>query len=256
MDDLQYDELGVRIGASSREAGEAAAADFAEAARAAITARGDIAVILATGNSQLGFVEALGRRGDVAWDRITVLHMDEYLGMREDHPASFRRWMKERIVEPLRPRRFEGLAGDFIPADAAIARYEALLRDLTPAICVMGIGENGHLAFNDPPADFGAEEWVRIVELDEVSRQQQVGEGHFPSLADTPREAISLTIPALLAPQRVIVVAPEARKARAVKAALEGPVSPAVPASILRTQPQARLYLDADSAALLDRTQR
>jgi glucosamine-6-phosphate deaminase len=164
--------------------------------------------------------------------------------------------MKERIVEPLRPRRFEGLAGDFIPADAAIARYEALLRDLTPAICVMGIGENGHLAFNDPPADFGAEEWVRIVELDEVSRQQQVGEGHFPSLADTPREAISLTIPALLAPQRVIVVAPEARKARAVKAALEGPVSPAVPASILRTQPQARLYLDADSAALLDRTQR
>ena len=256
MDDLQYDELEVRIGASSREAGEAAAADFAEAARAAIAARGDIAVILATGNSQLGFVEALGRRTDVPWDRITVLHMDEYLGMREDHPASFGRWMRERIVEPLHPRRFEGLAGDAVPPAAEIARYEALLRDLDPAICVMGIGENGHLAFNDPPADFGAEEWVRIVELDEVSRQQQVGEGHFPSLADTPREAISLTIPALLAPQRVIVVAPEARKARAVKAALEGPVSPAVPASILRTQPQARLYLDADSAALLDRRQR
>lgn len=256
MEHFRYGELEVSIGASGDEAGEAAAADFAEAARAAIADRGDIAVILATGNSQLGFVEALSRRDDVEWDRITVLHMDEYLGMPADHPASFRRWMRERIVEPLRPHRFEGLEGDFVPVEEEIARYEALLRNLAPVICVMGIGENGHLAFNDPPADFTPGEWVRIVEMDEMSRAQQVGEGHFPSLAETPREAVSLTIPALLAPGRVIVVAPEGRKARAVQATLEGPITPEVPASILRTQPQAHLYLDGDSAGRLDRSKR
>ena len=253
MEHLRYGELEVSIGATSQEAGKTAAAEFAEAARAAIVERGDIAVLLATGNSQFAFVDELTRRRDVAWDRITVLHMDEYLGMSEDHPASFRRWMRERIVEPLHPRRFEGLRGDFVPVEAEIARYEALLRELDPAICVMGIGENGHLAFNDPPADFTPDERVRIVDMDEASRRQQVGEGHFPSLDETPRQAISLTIPALLAPQRVLVVAPEARKAPAVKATLEGPISPAVPASILRTQPQAHLYLDAESASLLDR---
>jgi glucosamine-6-phosphate deaminase len=252
MEHLRYGRLEVSIGATSREAGEAAATDFAEAARAAIAERGDIAVLLATGNSQFAFVAALTRRDDVPWDRITVLHMDEYLGMPEEHPASFRRWMRDRIVEPLHPRRFEGLRGDFVPVEAEIARYDALLRELAPAICVMGIGENGHLAFNDPPADFAPDEWVRIVEMDEASRRQQVGEGHFPSLDETPGQAISLTIPALLAPQRVIVVAPEARKAPAVKATLEDPISPAVPASILRTQPQAHLYLDEDSASLLD----
>lgn len=253
VEHLRYDELEVSIGATSREAGDAAGAEFAEAARAAIARRGDIAVILATGNSQFAFVDALSRRDDVAWDRITVLHMDEYLGMPEDHPASFRRWMRERIVEPLHPRRFEGIRGDVAPLEAEVARYEALLRELVPAICVMGIGENGHLAFNDPPADFTTDEWVRVVGLDEASRRQQVGEGHFPSLEETPRQAISLTIPALLAPQRVLVVAPEARKAPAVRATLEDPIGPAVPASILRTQPQAHLYLDAESAALLER---
>jgi glucosamine-6-phosphate deaminase len=256
VEHLRYGDLEVSIGATSGEAGEAAAAEFAEAARAAIAERGDIAVLLATGNSQFAFVDALTRRDDVAWDRITVLHMDEYLGMSEDHPASFRRWMRERIVEPLHPRRFEGIRGDSVPVEAEIARYEALLREVAPAICVMGIGENGHLAFNDPPADFTPDEWARVVDLDEASRRQQVGEGHFPSLDETPRQAISLTIPALLAPQRVLVVTPEARKAPAVKATLEDPISPAIPASVLRTQPQAHLYLDADSASLLDREHR
>lgn len=251
MDTRKYGDLQVSIARSSAEAAETAAAHFAHAAREAIDATGDIAVILATGNSQLQFVEALGHRSDVEWGRITVLHMDEYLGMSDEHPASFRRWMRERVVEPWKPKAFEGIRGDFVPVEAEVARYDRLLRDLAPTICVMGIGENGHLAFNDPPADFETSEWIRVVQMDETSRAQQVGEGHFPSLNETPHEAISLTIPALLAPKTVIVVAPEQRKAKAVKESLEGPVTATVPASILRTQPHAHLYLDPDSSSML-----
>lgn len=143
------------------------------------------------------------------------------------------------------------MAGDHVPAAEEVTRYSDLLRDLDPVICVMGIGENGHLAFNDPPADFETDELVRIVEMDETSRRQQVGEGHFPSLSQTPTHALTLTIPALLKPQHVLVVTPEERKAAVVKQALEGPVTPAVPASYLRTQPHVTLFLDADSAARL-----
>jgi glucosamine-6-phosphate deaminase len=246
-----YGALPVVIGASPEEIGAAAAAGFAEAARRAVDERGDISVILATGNSQLAFVAALAARDDIPWHRITVLHMDEYLGMEDDHPASFRRWMRERIVAPLHPRRFEGVRGDHVPVEEELARYDRLLRDDPPAICVMGIGENGHLAFNEPPADFTTTDLVRVVEMDEVSRAQQVGEGHFPDLDATPRQAISLTIPALLAPDAVFVLVPEARKAEAVRSALEGPITPSMPASILREQPHARVYLDAESSALL-----
>lgn len=252
LEERTYGALPVIIGGSTAEIAEAAAADFAAAARGAIAERGDISVILATGNSQLAFVAALGERDDIAWDRITVLHMDEYLGMSEEHPASFRRWMQERVVEPLRPRHFDGVRGDHVPVEEELDRYDRLLREDPPAICVMGIGENGHLAFNDPPADFDTEDLVRVVEMDEVSRAQQVGEGHFPSLAETPRHAISLTVPALLAPTDVFVLVPEARKAVAVQKALEGPVTASVPASVLREHPHVRVYLDAESSSLLE----
>lgn len=247
-----YGALPVIIGESSEEIAEAAAADFADVVREAIAEQGDISVILATGNSQLAFVEALAKRTDVAWGRITVLHMDEYLGMSEEHPASFRRWMRERVVAPMRPQHFEGMRGDHVPVEEELARYDRLLRENPPAVCVMGIGENGHLAFNDPPADFEAQDWVRVVEMDAVSRAQQVGEGHFPNLDAAPHRAISLTIPALLAPSSVFVLVPESRKALAVQRSLEGPTTPMVPASILRSQPHVRLYLDAESSSLLE----
>jgi len=251
MHELTYDELRVTILDDNDAAGEKAAEAFAQAASAELATKERIAVILATGNSQLSFVRALSRRDDIEWNRIIVLHMDEYLGMSEDHPASFRLWMKKNVVDALHPLRFEGVRGDHVPVDEELTRYDALLRDLKPSICVMGIGENGHLAFNDPPADFETHDLVRIVQMDEVSRRQQVGEGHFPSLAETPTHAISLTIPALLSPAHVLVVAPERRKAAAVRAALEDEITPLCPASILRRNGHARLFLDADSAGEL-----
>ncbi len=251
METRRYDELSVSIHPSNEQLGAAVAAEFAHAVQRELTQRESIAVVLATGNSQLSFVQAAVRRDDIEWARITILHMDEYLGMNADHPASFRRWMRERLVDRVSPRGFEGVKGDHVPAAEEVARYGRLLRDLDPAITVMGVGENGHLAFNDPPADFDTDELVRVVTMDEVSRKQQVGEGHFASLDDTPTHAISLTIPALLRSRTVLVGVPERRKAVAVKAALEGAVDPQCPASILRRQAHAQLFLDSDSASLL-----
>lgn len=247
-----YGEAHVSAWHDNATVGEAVAAAFADAARRVVAERESIAVILATGNSQLSFAEAVTKREDIDWSRITILHMDEYLGMSADHPASFRRWMHENIVDRVHPRAFEGVQGDHEPIAEELQRYAALLQDLKPAITVMGIGENGHLAFNDPPADFDTSESIRIVTLDERSRRQQVGEGHFRSLDETPKQALSLTIPALLASPTVLVGVPELRKAEAVKAALQGPIGPQCPASILRQHSRARLFLDQESASLLD----
>lgn len=251
MESRRYGEVDVSICADNAELGEAVAEAFATAARNALTERESIAVILATGNSQLSFADAVVKRDDIAWPRITILHMDEYLGMSEDHPASFRRWMRENIVDRVPVGGFEGVRGDHLPVEEELARYTALLTELKPVVTVMGIGENGHLAFNDPPADFDAADLIRVVTMDERSRRQQVGEGHFPSLDETPTEALSLTIPALLAAGTVLVGAPERRKAGAVQAALEGPITPDCPASILRQVADARIFLDQDSAAQL-----
>lgn len=252
MTSTHYGDLEVTVLPTNEEAGAVAAEAFAVVVREALATRDEIAVILATGNSQLAFTEAATARDDIDWSRITVLHMDEYLGMSADHPASFRRWMRENVAERVNLKALEGVRGDHEPVEEELARYTRLLEELDPAVCVMGIGENGHLAFNDPPADFETPELMRLVEMDEVSRQQQVGEGHFPSLEEAPTHALTMTIPALLRPGTVLVNTPEARKADVVKAALEGPITPAVPASILRRQPHARLFLDADSASLLD----
>lgn len=252
MQSLKYGQLDVHIAASNDELSAAAAEAFASAVRSAFQVKDEIAVILATGNSQLSFARAVRERDDIDWSRISILHMDEYSGMREDHPASFRRWMKENIVQQVSPRAFHGVQGDHEPVKEELERYAGLLRELDPAICVMGIGENGHLAFNDPPADFETRDLIRVADLDEACRRQQVGEGHFASLEDAPHQALTLTVHALLRPETVLVLTPEARKARAVKATLEGPVTPSCPASILQTQPHAHLYLDQESASLLD----
>jgi glucosamine-6-phosphate deaminase len=187
----------------------------------------------------------------VPWADTVVFHMDEYVGVGPDHPAGFQRWIRERIVEPARPKAayyVEGL-GD---AEAECRRYSDLLRHYPLDLCCLGVGENGHLAFNDPPvADFADPRDVKVVELEAACRLQQVHEGHFPGLEDVPAHAITVTIPALLRAGRVLAVVPEARKAEPVAAALTGPISAACPASALRTIPYATIYLEPDSARLL-----
>jgi len=248
---LQCDKLPVWIYGSNAELGQAAAEDLARILRSAVAARGEAAVILATGNSQLSFMQALRVIPDIAWDRISVFHMDEYLGMSDRHPASFRRYIREKLTDVVRPAAFYGLQGDAADIEQEMDRYGALLAEHQPVACVLGIGENGHLAFNDPPADFATPRAIQLVSMAESARRQQVGEGHFATLGDVPTQALTLTIPALLRPAHVLAVVPEARKAAAVRATLEGPLTPDCPASILPTCAHAKLYLDPDSAALL-----
>jgi glucosamine-6-phosphate deaminase len=230
-----------------------AAADEALAVmRAAVAARGSANVMFATGNSQLAFVQALVHEtAGVPWSDTVVFHMDEYVGVGPDHPAGFQRWIRERIVEPARPKEayyVEGL-GD---AEAESRRYADLLQRHPLDLCCLGVGENGHLAFNDPPvADFADPLDVKVVRLEPACRLQQVNEGHFPDLDGVPSHAITVTIPALLRAGRVLAIVPEARKAVPVAAALTGPISTACPASALRTTAQAIVYLEPDSARLL-----
>ena len=250
---MRYDNIEVTIYDSADALGTAAADDLEEILQDVIRMRGEASIIVATGNSQLPFLRPLRTKPAIPWDKISVFHMDEYLGMSEQHPASFRRYLHEHLVDVVHPRAFYGIAGDAPDIEAELARYATLLDEHQPVACVLGIGENGHLAFNDPPADFTTDKTIHVVTLAEACRQQQVGEGHFASLADVPAQAISLAVPALLKPPHVLAVEPEVRKAPAVKAALEGPVTPDCPASILRTMPHVKLYLDQESASSLQR---
>ena len=230
-----------------------AAADAAAATLRGAVARSGVAhAMFATGNSQLDFVATLvGDTPDVPWVDVVVFHMDEYVGIGEDHPASFRRWIRERIVTPARPRAAHYLDGLAPPEEEAV-RYADLLTAHPLDLCCLGIGENGHLAFNDPPvADFEDPLDVKVVVLDRACRLQQVGEGHFATESDVPERAVTVTIPALLRAGRVLAIVPESRKAEPVRAALEGPVSTDCPASILQRTAQATVFLDPASSALL-----
>ena len=249
---LRFDALTVHVD-DVDELARDAAVEAADAIRSAIEARGEANVMLATGNSQLAFLVELIRMPDVAWDRVRAFHMDEYVGLQASHSASFQRYMRERVAAHLPVMEFHYLNGDAPDPEAEAARYAALLQAHPLDLTCAGIGENGHLAFNDPPvADFDDPRDVKVVALDEASRRQQVGEGHFASIDEVPTHAITVTIPALLRAERVLVIVPELRKARAVREALYGPIATACPASILRRQENATLYLDLESSTLLD----
>ncbi|MCL5997377.1 MAG: glucosamine-6-phosphate deaminase [Chloroflexi bacterium] len=249
--ELKCGQLSVVICANNAALGVAAAEQAIAILRAAITAKGQANAILATGNSQLTMLAVL-REANLDWSRVNLFHMDEYIGLTDQHPASFRRFLREKLVDAVHPAAFYGVQGDVPDIPGECRRYTELLQRFPADLCCLGIGENGHLAFNDPPfADFTDPLWVKVVELDEVSRRQQVGEGHFPALDAVPKQAITLTIPALLAARRMVCSVPEARKAAAVKAALTGPITPSCPASIMRTAAHATLLLDQESAALL-----
>jgi glucosamine-6-phosphate deaminase len=231
--------------------GAPAALAAAAVIRAAVAANGVAHAMFATGNSQFAFVDALAG-ADVPWASVVAFHMDEYVGVGPDHPAGFRRWIRERIADRFHPRAVHYLDGLADP-QGECDRYAGLLRAHPLDLCCLGIGENGHLAFNDPPvADFDDPLDVKVVELDRACRMQQVGEGHFADLGAVPSHAMTVTIPALLRAGTVIAVVPEARKAVPVRDALEGPLSAACPASALRTA-NATVYLDHASASLLAR---
>jgi glucosamine-6-phosphate deaminase len=231
----------------------AAADEAAAVLTAAVAARGVAHAMFATGNSQLAFIDALvGATPGVPWSETVVFHMDEYVGVGPDHPAGFQRWIRERIVEPARPKAayyVEGLGDPTAECD----RYSALLARHPLDLCCLGIGENGHLAFNDPPvADFNDPADVKVVELDVPCRAQQVHEGHFATVEAVPTHAITVTIPALLRATQVLAVVPEQRKAAPVRAALLGPISTACPASALRISGNVTVHLDPESSSLLD----
>lgn len=249
---FQYDKSVVKLFDTNQALGTASATDLGKILKSRIAETGEAAIILATGNSQLSFLQALRQLEGIAWNKVTIFHMDEYLGMKASHPASFRRYIHEKLVDFVHPKMFYGIEGDALDINKELTRYANLLQACQPIACVLGIGENGHLAFNDPPADFKTENDIHVVELANSARQQQVGEGHFAKLDDVPKHAITLTIPALLRPSQILAVVPESRKAPAVKAALEGEISPDCPASILRSQAHATLYLDQESASQLD----
>ncbi|MEM9329581.1 MAG: glucosamine-6-phosphate deaminase, partial [Bacteroidota bacterium] len=217
--------------------------------KSAIVQKGVAHMILATGASQFPFLDALKQR-PIDWQKIVVFHLDEYKALPATHPASFRKYLKDRILDEAKPQQVFFLEGDAEDIEAEMTRYATALERHPIDIACIGIGENGHIAFNDPPvADFDDPKRVKLVELDEPCRQQQLGEGWFPTLLDVPKEALTLTIPTIMASQTISCVVPDTRKAEAVDDALYGEISPTCPASILRTHGDARLFLDQYSAA-------
>lgn len=234
------------------EMAQAAAAKAAELLRAAIANKGHATFVAATGASQFEFLAALTAMPDIPWERTTMFHLDEYIGLPETHPASFRRYLRERLLKYVRPGTVHWIHGDAPDPQAECQRLNRVIAGYEVDVAFVGIGENGHLAFNDPPADFETEAPYIIVELDEASRRQQVGEGWFSSLDKVPRCAISMSIKQIMRSRAIVCTVPDRRKARAVHECLTGEITPLHPASILRQHDRAFLFLDAEAASLLD----
>jgi glucosamine-6-phosphate deaminase len=243
--------LQIKILADKVLMGNAAAEHAARSLRQVLAAKGEARIIAATGASQFEFLEALTSTPGIDWSRVEVFHLDEYVGLSISHPASFRKYLLERLIHKAGITRYHLLDGDADP-QTVVRKVGGQLKSKSVDLAFAGIGENGHLAFNDPPADFQIDEPYLVVELDEACRQQQVNEGWFSKLADVPAKAISMSVRQILRAAEIIVVAPDTRKSQAVKACLEGEISPMAPASILRSHPNVTIYLDTDSASLLN----
>jgi glucosamine-6-phosphate deaminase len=230
-----------------------AARKAAEMIQTAVAQRGRARIIVATGNSQLDFISALVEQKDIAWPRVEMFHMDEYIGLPAQHPASFRLWLKTRLEDKVPLAETHYICGDAPDAEAEIARYSTLLAAAPIDCAFVGFGENGHIAFNDPPsADFDDPLIMKVVELDQACRRQQVGEGHFKDIDSVPRTAITITCSGLFAADAWICCVPERRKAPAVRDALTGPITTSCPASLVRLQASPWVFLDEDSASLLE----
>jgi glucosamine-6-phosphate deaminase len=232
--------------------GQAAAEQAAVAIRRAIAELGTARIIAATAASQLEFLEALTKAPGIDWSKVEAFHLDEYIGLPASHPGSFRKMLLEQLVRKTGITNYHLLDGDAADPSEVVRRVGKNLASRPVDIAFLGIGENGHIAFNDPPADFQTEEPYIIVNLDEACRQQQVGEAWFVDISQVPLRAISMSARQILKAKEILAVVPGSRKAHAVKACFEGPISPTAPASILRTHPNATIYLDKDSASLLN----
>jgi glucosamine-6-phosphate deaminase len=239
-----------RILADKLSLAEAAASEAARILRGAITASGKARLIAATGASQLEFLAALTSDKSVDWPRVELFHLDEYIGLSQSHPASFAKYIRERIIIPTGITHYCLLDGTRDPREV-IAEAGRRVQAEPVDLALVGIGENGHLAFNDPPADFETTDPYIIVSLDEACRRQQVGEGWFATIDSVPQRAISMSVRQILAAKQILCIVPERRKAKAVRDTLQGPITPLVPASILRTHAQTALFLDEESASLL-----
>jgi glucosamine-6-phosphate deaminase len=251
IEKLEVGTLKLEVHDSAAAAGEAAALATAEAIRQANGVDG-LGVIFATGNSQLETLHALTSMPDIPWRKITGFHLDEYVGISDLHPASFRRYLRTNLTERVPIGEFFEINGSASDLAQVKREYTRLLTSAAPQICLLGIGENGHLAFNDPhEANFSDPEVIRVANLDTACRQQQVAEGWFSTLAEVPEQALTLTIPTLLKIPKLIVSVPGKRKAESVRRTLQDPISTACPATILRNHPDTTLYLDPESAAEL-----
>src|SRR5712664_3213224 len=240
----------VRVFEDKLTLSKSAAEQASTAVRRAILDRGRARIIVATGTSQLDFLNALTSAEKIDWQCVEMFHLDEYVGLPITHPASFRKYLLERLIYRTGIAQHHLLDGDRVPGEV-IRRVGEALRSAPVDVAFAGIGENGHLAFNDPPADFQTEDPYLVVNLDEPCRRQQVGEGWFANLSEVPRQAISMSVRQILKAKEIIAIVPDARKAQAVKLCLEGEISLMAPASILRTHPAATFYLDSESASLL-----
>src|SRR6202034_3218079 len=231
--------------------GRAAAGQAATAIRRAIAERGRARIVVATAASQLEFLNALTKAPDIDWPKVEAFHLDEYIGLPATHPGSFRKMLMERLVSKTGIVHYHFLDGDAADPLAVSREVGERLASAPLDLAFLGIGENGHIAFNDPPADFTTEDPYLIVNLDEASRRQQVGEAWFSDISQVPRRAISMSPRQILKAAEILVIVPDQRKAKAVKACLEDEISPRAPASILRRHSKVTVYLDADSASLL-----
>lgn len=240
----------IKIFPSKAGLSQVAASDAAATIREAIATRGAARIIAATGASQFEFLDALTKVPGIDWKSVEMFHLDEYVGISDQAPASFCRYLRERLIDKVGIEKYHLLDGTQDPA-GVIAQVTAEIRKTPIDVAFAGVGENGHLAFNDPPANFDTEEAYMVVDLDEACRKQQLGEGWFPTLADVPRQALSITINQLMKARQILCIAPDARKAKAIKTCFGGEVGPAAPASILQRHPNTTLYLDKESAELL-----
>jgi glucosamine-6-phosphate deaminase len=238
---------------TSDQMAQAAAQRAARILRDTVRQKGHATFVVATGASQFGFLKYLVAEPDLKWEFMTMFHLDEYIGFSAEHPASFRRYLRERLTGRVPIGASHFIQGDASDTEGEIERLNRLLASIAIDVAFIGIGENGHLAFNDPPADFDTEAPYMVVKLDEACRRQQFGEGWFKSFEDVPVRAISMTIKQILKAEHIICTVPERRKSGAVKACLEGEVGPMAPASILRTHASCFLFLDRDAASQLSR---
>jgi len=251
---FQAGPLSISVYETKEALGREAASAAAALLRQAIRKKGKARVLFSAANSQLDMVANLTKESGIDWSRVEVFHVDEYVGLASHHPASFGGWVERNVATKVHPGKAHYISGDAEDSAAECRRYASLLSLEALDISFLGIGENGHIGFNDPhAADFSDPEILKVVTLDEKCRLQQVGEGHWPRFSSVPKQGFTVTCPALMNAAHIVACVPALQKAQAVRDALEGPIAPACPASVIRTHPNARLYLDVHSASLLAR---